>query len=381
MKTNTTKAAKTAGERQATFAALLGRYADAYANRDNAPTAYADTLTDLATAVAYSVLKKCIDTGYNETLVSIRAELGRDTHNADRLTYANDHAYTTAHNEDGDAYRKTVDPACADALTELSRLTLGDGVDLVHDAVVAIMDETARQTQNGEVVDLERPYTVRRLKKKVWIKSADSINGWETVETSPIREIYKAVRRAINTSRAAATDPRNGYSYIEDMATDPETGETTDIYRRLTRFADIGGYATDFNGAYTLYSVTPSDVDASDRLLASLNLTKKQAQVLNLKQSGHGNKAIATYLGVTENSVKGAMNEIRRKAKKNGYDPVMKSLNEKLNNELARLYKAVDRLMNETPTAYRTYADINADIDRMNARIEEINATLDAMEA
>lgn len=381
MKQNTKTTTATTTDRKTSFASLLTAYGNAYANRDSDPTAYADTLTDLATAVAYSVLKKCIDTSYNSTLVTIRAELGRDTHNADRLTYASDHAYTTAHNEDGDAYRKTVDPACAQALTELTRLTLGDGIDLVHDAIVSIMEETERQTANGETVDLERPYTVRRLKRKVWIKSADSVNGWENVETSPIREIYKAVRRAINTSRAAATDPRNGYSYIEDIATDPETGETTDIYRRLTKYADLGGYATDFNGACTFYSVTPSDVDESDRLLASLNLTKKQAQVLNLKQSGHGNKAIATYLGVTENSVKGAMNEIKRKAKKGGYDPVMKSLSEKLNNELARLYKAVDRLMDETPTAYRTYADINADIDRMNARIEEINATLDAMEA
>lgn len=318
MKTNTKT---TTTDRKTSFASLLTAYGKAYASKDSDPQAYANTLTELATAVAYSVLKKCIDTGYNQTLVSIRSELGRDTHNADRLTYASEHAYKTAYNEDGDAYRKTADRSCADALTELTRLTLGDGIDLVHDAVVAIMEQTARQTANGETVDLERPYTVRRLKKKVWIKSADSVNGWETVETSPIREVYKAVRRAINTSRAAATDPRNGYSYIEDIATDPETGETTDIYRRLTKFADLGGYVTDFNGACTLYSVDNTAVAKYDEIMDALNLTKKQATVLNLRMAGHGEKAIATYLGISKQGVQKTLKLIQAKAVAIGFAP------------------------------------------------------------
>lgn len=317
MKTNTKTTTTATADRKTSFAALMTAYGNAYAHRDSDPTAYADTLTDLATAIAYSVLKKCIDTGYNQTLVSIRAELGRDTHNADRLTYASEHAYKTAYNEDGDAYRKTVDPACAQALTELTRLTLGDGIDLVHDAVVAIMEETERQTANGDAVDLEKPYTVRRLKRKVWIKSADSVNGWENVETSPIREIYKAVRRAINTSRAAATDPRNGYSYIEDIATDPETGETTDIYRRLTKYADLGGYATDFNGACTLYTVDRETVNDIETLVSQLNLSKQQAQVLQYRQAGYGYKAIATMLGVRRENIQTQGKRIVEKVKKN----------------------------------------------------------------
>lgn len=147
------------------------------------------------------------------------------------------------------------------------------------------------------------------------------MNGWETVETTPIREIYKAVRRSINTSRAMATDPRNGYSYIESMATDPETGETETVYRRLTKYADLGGYACDFNGACTLYSVDAETVRDTDTLIESMNLTKKQAQVLALRQSGYGYKAIATYLGVTQRAVAKTVEAIQKKAIAIGLKP------------------------------------------------------------
>lgn len=294
------------------FATLLERFK--IESKDTTTTAYADTLTNLATAVAYSVLKKCIDNGYNETLVSIRHELTRDRQALAQLTYASNNATQTVYNDNGDMTINIVDKDLNKALADLTRQTLGDGLDLVHTAIVAILDEVSRQTKRGEETDLEKPYTVRRLKRKVWIKSEDSVNGWETVETTPIREIYKAVRSAVSLSRAAATDPRNGYSYIEDLASDPDSGEETTIYRRLTKYADLGGYACDFNGACTLYSVDIETVKDTDALIECMNLTKKQAQVLALRQSGYGYKAIATYLGVTQRAVAKTVEAIQKKA-------------------------------------------------------------------
>ncbi len=314
--TNTSKTATTADERQATFSVLLERYATATNNKTS--DEYATALTDLATAVAYSVLKKCIDTGYNDTLVTIRCELTRDKRTLANIEHCSEHTTRLAYNEEGDMTQEVINPDCKKALTTLCAQTLGDGLDLVHTAIVAILEETAKQTANGEAVDLERPYTVRRLKKKVWIKSADSVNGWETVETSPIREIYKAVRRAIDESRAAATDPRNGYSYLEEIATDPDSGEETTIYRRLTKYADLGGYATDYNGACTLYSVDSATVADSETLVSALNLTKRQAQALKLRESGYGYKAIATYLGIRPDSVRDIFKAIQKKTKSCG---------------------------------------------------------------
>ena len=183
------------------------------------------------------------------------------------------------------------------------------------------MEETAKQIERGETVNLETPYTVRRLKKKVWIKTADSVNGWETVETTPIREIYKSVRRSINDSKALATDARNGYTYIESFSEDRETGEIETIYRRMTKYADLGGYACDFNKACTLYSADAQTVEDTDELINRMNLTKKQAQVLNLRQSGYGYKAIATYLGVTQRAVAKTVEAIQKKALAIGLQP------------------------------------------------------------
>lgn len=321
--TNTTKTVATTNateNKQATFSALLETYASEHEKGTNTST-YTQALENLATAVAYSVLKKCIDTSYNETLVSIRHELTRDKKNIANAVYCSEHATKLAYNSNGDLTQVIVDNDCKKALTTLASATLGDGLDLVNDAIVAILEETEKQLARGEKLDLEKVYTVRRLNKKIWIKLEDSIKGWETVETTPIREIYKAVRRSINSSRALATDPRNGYSYIEDLSKDNKTGETSTIYRRLTKYADLGGYATDYNNACTFYTVDSETVKDTDELLTAMNLTKRQAQILELRQRGYGYKAIATYLGVTQRAVAKTVQAIQTKALAIGLEP------------------------------------------------------------
>lgn len=317
--TNTNTTENKARDNKANFSELLEKYAKE--TSDTTTTAYSDALTELATAVAYSVLKKCIDTGYNETLVSIRHELTRDKNILNTIEHCNLNAYHLTYNDNGDMIAETKDINCRDALNALARQALGDGLDIVDNAILAIMEETAKQIERGETVNLETPYTVRRLKRKVWIKTADSVNGWETVETTPIREIYKSVRRSINDSKALATDARNGYSYIEGFSEDTETGETERIYRRMAKYADLGGYACDFNKACTLYSADAQTVEDTDELINRMNLTKKQAQVLNLRQSGYGYKAIATYLGVTQRAVAKTVEAIQKKAIAIGLNP------------------------------------------------------------
>lgn len=314
MKTNATNQ-NNATEKKLAFSELLKTYVNEYENGVNTAS-YTQALSNLAYAVAYSVLKKCINTGYNETLVSIRHELTSGKANIENIEYCLNHATKLSYNDDGNLISKTINDNCKKALATLTSATLGDGLDLVNDAIVAILDETKKQLARNEKLNLEKPYTVRRLKKKVWIKSCDSVNGWESVETTPIREVFKAVRRSINTSRAMATDARSGYSYIEELSTDVISNETSTIYRRLTRYADLGGYETDFNGACTFYTVDNETVENYDELLTALNLTKRQAQVIKLRESGYGYKAIATYLGIRPDSVRDIFKAIQKKVKK-----------------------------------------------------------------
>lgn len=250
-----------------------------------------ESVIALATAVAHSVLNKCIDpqrntattlervsnNGLNPALIQLKRDIARDSN------------------------------------SNLVNVPFGDGLDLVNTAVVAILEQLPLC-----YADLEEPYTVRRINKHVVIQDSNSAK-YEETETTGIQEVYRAVRRAIADSRAVATDPRSKYCYIEDLATDPETGATEQIYLRLGKFADLGGYETDINGnPIGNYTADRQTADDMDSLIAKLNLTDRQAVILKLRLQGYGEKAIASYLGVSKTAVQKHMRAMQEKAKKSG---------------------------------------------------------------
>lgn len=296
------------------FATLLRNYEQAtrQGNNDN-------ELIELATACAYSVLKKCIDVSYNPQLVSVKRDIARDNNHLQAIHNASYNAFSLAYNQDGDLIQAINDKSLAQAFDKLASVALGDGLDLVNSAIVAILEETEKTSKQGAF--MEECYTVRQLKRKVYIQLEDSANGWETVETMPIRQVFKAVRHAIDTSRAMSTDARNGYTYLEDYATDTETDTEQRIYRRLPKYADLGGHATDYNGQETLYSADRQTVEDIDTLIAQLELTVRQAKVLQLRLQGYGQKAIATYLGVSKQAIQKTLGQIQTKATSNGLQP------------------------------------------------------------
>lgn len=317
--------AKTTTTETRNFTDLLRQYEKEY-NNDKTSVAFSNVLDELATAVAYSVIKKCLDpqrkgrkdgqvsnSGCNTQLDEVKRSIYRDKNTLANIDYSCKQAFTTVCNEDGDRQTKTKDSDYRYAYNKLSQQTLGDGLDLVHVAMVALLDESEKADRTRENF-LENTYEVRRLKKKVWIKSADSINGWETVETSPIREVYKAVRREVANSRSLNIDPSNGYLYLEDLAADEESNEETTIYKRLNKFSDLAGNVTDYNGAVTFETVDSASVDKYENMVDALELTARQAKVLELRMGGYGCVAIGTYLGVKEESVMSVLKTIQKKA-------------------------------------------------------------------
>lgn len=317
--------AKTTTTETRNFTDLLRQYEKEY-NNDKTSVAFSNVLDELATAVAYSVIKKCLDpqqkgrkdgqvsnSGCNTQLDEVKRSIYRDKNTLKNIDYSCKEAYITTYNEDGDRVTKTKDSDYRHAYNKLTQQTLGDGLDLVHVAMVALLDESEKADRTKENY-LENTYEVRRLKKKVWIKSADSVNGWETVETSPIKEVYKAVRREVSNSRSLNIDPSNGYLYLEDFATDEESNEETTIYRRLNKFSDLAGNVTDYNGAVTFETVDSASVDKYENMVDALELTARQAKVLELRMGGYGCVAIGTYLGVKEESVMSVLKTIQKKA-------------------------------------------------------------------
>lgn len=304
---------------------LLRQYEKEY-NNDKTSVAFSNVLDELATAVAYSVIKKCLDpqrkgrkdgqvsnSGCNTQLDEVKRSIYRDKNTLANIDYSCKQAFVTVYNEDGDRQTKTKDSDYRYAYNKLSQQTLGDGLDLVHVAMVALLDESEKADRTKENF-LENTYNVRRLKKKVWIKSEDSVNGWETVETSPIKEVYKAVRREVANNRSLNIDPSNGYLYLEDLATDEESNEETTIYRRLNKFSDLAGNVTDFNGAVKFETVDANSVTDYDTMVEKLELTARQAKILELRMGGYGYVAIATYLGVNEKSVRDVLKTVQKKA-------------------------------------------------------------------
>lgn len=188
--------AKTTTTETRNFTDLLRQYEKEY-NNDKTSVAFYNVLDELATAVAYSVIKKCLDpqqkgrkdgqvsnSGCNTQLDEVKRSIYRDKNTLKNIDYSCKEAYITTYNEDGDRVTKTKDSDYRHAYNKLTQQTLGDGLDLVHVAMVTLLDESEKADRTKENF-LENTYKVRRLKKKVWIKSADSVNGWETVETSP----------------------------------------------------------------------------------------------------------------------------------------------------------------------------------------------------
>lgn len=309
MNTNTkaTAQAKANTTTATTFETVKRNYETALAQGKDT----AQELTALATAVAYSVINKCIDpqrktaaqrdtasnTGFNPAMVELKRGIAADLATLDNTRRNANAATATTYNADGDLVTVTADKDAAAALVDLMATTLSDGIDLVQTAALAILEQAAEHA-NGESW-LDSKYTVRRLSRRVYIRSDESA-AYRDDETTPIQEVYRAVRQAVQNSRAVQTDPRNGYSYIEDMTAD---GLDTIYYR-------MGNYTTDRQAA--------ADYET---LVASLNLTDRQAQILRLRMQGKGYKAIATYLGVTQRAIAKTVGQIQTKATAAGLTP------------------------------------------------------------
>lgn len=314
------------------FETLKRDFESLYAIRDTA-TAKADyesALLELSTAIATACVNKCLDpqrktagqqenvsnNGINPAMLNLKRGIFHDVHLLENTRTNAELATETrvTFTKDGDevALTETVDHDALVAYGDLIGETLSDGIDLVNVAVLALLEQARDRADNGGEW-LDTPYTVTRLAQKVYIKETDSA-AYREEEVAPIQEVYKAVRRAIQDSRAVQTDPRNGYTYIEDMT---EDGLDT-IYYRMQKWADIGGY--NCNGHYTGDKVTYKDFN---KVMRELNLTDRQAVIIALRMRGYGYKAIGTYLGTTWEAVRNALVKVQKKCEKIGFTPSM----------------------------------------------------------
>lgn len=319
------------------FHDLLTAYTTAVKNNDHCKDML---LMDVSTAVVYSVLKKLIDpqakntdgknsVGFNKQINALRRSIYSDRLALDTIASVNadgdgrDYVY----NQNGDRVYAVVDTQTAerydDAINRFLSDTLSDSYDLIQTAALAILDEQKR-ADTSDLEWLEKPYDKRVLTKKVYIDTADVDREWKTVQTAPILEVFKAVRRYISDNRSLQVDPRCKYVYLSELATDDMTDAEITIYRRLPRYSQAVSVDMHVDRLGNVTMTAYSD-DTTERVIQDFivkgNLTAREQSVLMYRLKGHGRRTIANSLGVTDNSVNGTLQRLRKKALEFGLTP------------------------------------------------------------
>lgn len=305
------------------FNALLNAFETAYIAH-GASGCYSE-LDALAQAVASSVLKKVYDPqaraaekrntvttgGCNPYIATLRRELYADAALLRNLTDSGNDAFGNAFNKDGELVPVVLDEAAEARFNSLLPRGLGDGLEVKHEVVCKLL-EVSEKYSGGGLGYLTAPVINRRINRRVLIK-ADDTAAWVDEETTPLVMVYAHARQFIDGTRAVRTDPRNGYLYLEELTADPESDALETVYRRQKRFADLGGF--DNHGNYTVGSESLRDYDS---IIGALNLTTRQAQIIDLRMRGYGTQAIATYFGVNEAGIFIHLQRVREKAVKFG---------------------------------------------------------------
>lgn len=308
---------------------VISKFENAY----NQGKDYTSELQDLAIWIAHSIIKNLYDVSGNSTMLEFRRGIQEKINNDKKIRNFQSH-YSTKHNTNGDLVeimnvedsdeKKNIRLAYNKAIDQ----TINDGYDLVQTAIMLILVEVKKQEplENGEKLSLTRPYITTKLSQKVYIYTSDS-KAWKDIKTTPIQSIFQGVRLYINSTKAAYTDPKSKYCYIEDYIKNENNGNMDameKIYMRLPKYSNLGNVDNfeKHNGKTIMtVSASESDFETRNRIVDNLNLTVFQMQILELLERGYGRKAISTYLGRSENSVHSAINEIRKKARKIGLEP------------------------------------------------------------
>lgn len=282
-------------------------------------------LYDLALALCASVLRKCLDpqrktaverdtvsnNAMSPVLQQVRRDMYRDLALMDNTRYNAINATDWHYDTDGAVQTSTDDHGAMEAYGDLIGESLGDGLDIIHVAVLALLEQTAEHA--GEAGWLDKPYTVRRLDKRVYIRLEDSA-AYREEETTPVQEVYRAIREAVEQSRAVKADPTSRYTYV-DL---PSPDETDRLYYRSGRYANVGGY--DSMGNYTAGLL---DVVDYKQIIDRLDMTPRQRDIIEMRMAGYGDRAIAAYYGVTFQAVQNTVKRIQRKAENIGFTPSM----------------------------------------------------------
>lgn len=159
--------------------------------------------------------------------------------------------------------------------------------DLVNTAIVRYYEIIANM-DISRGIDIEKTYTITR--KATVITRLDKSPKEKTVETSILRELHHAVRYAITKERTPI-DSKYTYVYIDESPESP-------LYLREPALMDID---------------TISDTERITDLLANIELSPTEKQIVTFKLKGLSNTDIAEKLKIKVPTVYRHFQRIREK--------------------------------------------------------------------
>lgn len=339
-KANTT--AQATPETTAETKALIGQLSQELEQGN--PTA--ETLYAVGRMVTYSVIRKCLDpqgkhgnavyTTYDKAtkvdpyLQGVRRDIARVAHDLQAIDTASRAMYKAEYTADGDRITTIADKSAYDLFWDKLTDTLADGLDLVHTAIVAILTEADKARKARRSLDMETVYTDRVLRRKTYAALADKAAAWSDKETTSIQSVYRAVRQEVAANKSARVQ-LNGYSYIQRIASDPDSDMTAVVYDRMPRYFDAVTPTADINGRPTATLTTDGESDGKDMatvfcdFVNKAQLTPAEADYLRCRLQGLSLTQIAIKLGTTPDACRGRRNRLAKKAIELGLTPPPKT--------------------------------------------------------
>ena len=318
-------------------------------NKKNTTTELVETLDNLGNIIAYSVLNKCIDpqkktaveiarrteengrefisnSGCNETIVKLKTELTKANIDIAVLKKVSYKPHETIVDKDGNEKKVIRDKDEYKKLNDLARDTIGNGIDFKQESIASLLELSEKQFEEIGYIDIMKKYVAYVPNRKLWYKDIFEEIELKETETSIIQETFRAVRRLVENDASPKVE-LNGYGYVRtDIHMDNGTTET--VYKRLKHYHD--------NGSETSYGTYTTDSYGDyDTMIDKLELTARQAQVLNMRLQGMGTQAIGKKLGISEQAVRNILAQVGKKAISNLDLPsaLVKKLTTKQTNE------------------------------------------------
>jgi len=192
----------------------------------------------------------------------------------------------------------------------------------VQEAAAALLEQAQDHAKPDGSEWMDIPYTIERPKKSV-LHRLDERPEYVESTTTPIQEVYRAIRRKIEAMRSVKADPANAYLYIDGA----EIDEALDGFCfRLGKYSDIGGYTATGHDIHALpgspsglthstelYTADVQTADEIETLLAELPLTQKQNKIARMRLQGYSVEDVARYFGIRPQSVRSAMQSMQDK--------------------------------------------------------------------